>query len=277
MARWTVGRMMLGIAGIAVLLGGYCALEAYQEGCTFVCSRHTQCASNERNVILSILGYVHAKGSFPTGTWPNPDLLPEERLSWYYGISDDLDYQGLSRAVDSTAPWYGPANAPVAGTRLGVLACPDAPRTLSGGLIPTAYIGIAGLGTDAPILPEGHPRAGIFGYDRRTTLKDITDGAAFTMVLAESDRVQGSWLAGGPATVRGLDPADQPYLGPRRPFGGRHQPRGTKGANVAFADGSVRFIPDTIDPRIFEAFSTIAGDESLPPDLFRQEPIPAGG
>jgi hypothetical protein len=33
---------------------------------------------------------------------------------------------------------------------------------------------------------------------------------------------------------------------------------------VAFADGSVRFLHDTIDPGVFEGLSTIAGGEVLP-------------
>ncbi len=33
---------------------------------------------------------------------------------------------------------------------------------------------------------------------------------------------------------------------------------------VAFADGSVRFLRETIDPKVFEAISTIAGGEGLP-------------
>ncbi len=84
------------------------------------------------------------------------------------------------------------------------------------------------------------------------------------MVLAESGRVRDSWLAGGPATVRGLDRTEQPYIGPGRQFGGLHvATSGSQGVNVAFADGSVRFLPATIDPRIFEAISTIAGHEDL--------------
>jgi len=125
---------------------------------------------------------------------------------------------------------------------------------------PTPYIGIAGLGTDAPLLPKGDPRAGVFGYDRQTTIADIKDGLGTTMLVAESGRMSGSWLAGGPATVRGLNPDEQPYLGPGRQFGGRH--RG--GAMIGLADGSVRFVSESIDPKVFEALSTIAGGEKIP-------------
>ena len=33
---------------------------------------------------------------------------------------------------------------------------------------------------------------------------------------------------------------------------------------VAMADGSVRFLSGQIDPRVFEAISTVAGGEPLP-------------
>ena len=62
------------------------------------------------------------------------------------------------------------------------------------------------------------------------------------------------------ATVRGLDPAKQPYIGPGRQFGGLHE--GV--AVVAMADGSVRFVAESIDPKVFEAISTIAGGEQVP-------------
>jgi prepilin-type processing-associated H-X9-DG protein len=118
---------------------------------------------------------------------------------------------------------------------------------------------------DAPTLSRSSPRAGVFGYDRATRPMDITDGLAMTMMVAETWDACGSWLAGGPATVRGLDSARRPYLGPGRQFGGLH--RG--GAGVLFADGSVRFVTDSIDPRVFEALSSIAGGETLPEDWDR--------
>jgi prepilin-type processing-associated H-X9-DG protein len=79
-------------------------------------------------------------------------------------------------------------------------------------------------------------------------------------MLAESGRVTGSWLQGGPATVRGLDPTIMPYIGPGRQFGGLHD--GV--AVIAMADGSVRVVSESIAPKTFDAFSTIAGGEEVP-------------
>ena len=79
------------------------------------------------------------------------------------------------------------------------------------------------------------------------------------MMLAETTFANGPWTAAGPATMRGLDTKRQPYIGAGRQFGGAH----SAGALVAFADGSVRFLPDRIDPNILEAIATIAGSEAL--------------
>ena len=118
-----------------------------------------------------------------------------------------------------------------------------------------SYVGIAGLGSDTPWLPIRHPRAGIFGYDRQTRVNELKDGTSTTMLLAETAVDNGIWSAGGSATVRGLDPSRQPYIGPGLQFGG---------LMVAFADGSVRFIKETIAPKIFEVLSRVAGNEELP-------------
>ena len=227
--------------------------------------RRTQCASNLRNIVLGVLQYAGNEGSLPTGTWPNASLPPEKRLSWYAAILPYIECQDLRNQLDLTQTWDGASNQPIAGTPIGLLRCPDVRDGHPAGPMPTPYIGIAGVGTDAPILDKKDPRAGVFGYDRRTTLADIKDGTSSTLVIAESRRVAGTWLTGGWATVRGLDPADQPYVGPGRQFGGI----GPAGAmNAAFADGSVRSIRQSIDPKILEALSTKAGGEALPPGLF---------
>jgi prepilin-type processing-associated H-X9-DG protein len=263
MRHFTIQRLMLTIAVVAVVLGGFIGLARMADRASIgrVYSPRAHCQSNLRNIAFALLGYLGAQEgekAFPNGTWPNPSLPPEKRLSWYAVITPYLDHPILD-AMDRIQPWDNQSNDPIACTRIELLVCPIAVAP-QGGRLPTPYIGIAGLGTDAPFLPKGHPRAGVFGYERGTTLAEITDGAAYTMIVVESARVRGSWLAGGPATVRGLDTAELPYIGRGQQFGGVHP----SGMNAAFADGSVRFVNDTINPRVLEALSTIAGGETVP-------------
>jgi prepilin-type processing-associated H-X9-DG protein len=80
------------------------------------------------------------------------------------------------------------------------------------------------------------------------------------MAIIETASKNGPWRAAGLSTIRGLDRTRLPYLGRAHQFGGLH--RG--GAMVGFADGSVRFIRETIEPGVLESISTIAGAEQLP-------------
>jgi Protein of unknown function (DUF1559) len=222
--------------------------------------RQRQCESNFRKTALALLGCCKSVGSFPLGTVQNPDLKPTDRLGLYVPLSPYLNFPELYNSIDQAQPWNRDFNGSLARVRIEVLTCPNATPVESKAPKPTTSIGIAGLGTDAPLLPTADPRAGVFGFDRQTTLADIKDGAANTMMLAESGRAIGSWLQGGGATVRGLDPAKKPYIGPGRQFGGLHD--GV--AIVVMADGSVRFVSESVDPKVFEALSTMAGGEQVP-------------
>src|SRR5439155_15062261 len=129
--------------------------------------------------------------------------------------------------------------------------CPaDAHRSTSALPYKTNFVGIAGIGKDAALLPITDKRAGVFGYDRFTRTADIRDGTSVTMMVAETALDTGPWLAGGPPSVRGLNPNVLPYIGKNRQFGGLHHGC----VMVLFADGSVRFLKEGIDLSTFEAF-----------------------
>jgi prepilin-type processing-associated H-X9-DG protein len=239
-----------------------------------------RCRNSLSQLALALCGYQGARGAFPPATLADCTLPPEQRVSWVPLVLSWTDYfQAIRYLFESDRPWDAPENRlpriefaaleepvqivcsaePPAFPR--GLSCPANHCEVRQGLPgPIHYVGIGGLGTDALSLPDGHPRAGIFGYYRRTRMADIKDGAATTMLLAETTSANGPWTAGGSATARGLDPGSRPYIGPGRQFGGSH--RG--GAMVAFADGSVRFLRETIDAVAFEGLSTIAGGEVLP-------------
>ena len=62
--------------------------------------------------------------------------------------------------------------------------------------------------------------------------------------------------AGGRPTIRAL--TKKPYIDGPDGLGGHPE-----GCQVGFADGSVRFISKTVDPKVLEAMTTIAGGENV--------------
>ncbi len=269
--RLTARRLMVAVGLSAVLLAATLLAQR-----VFDAGHRAACRQNLGQIGMSLIGYSVYHGSFPAGTVQNDRLPPGRRLSWLVSLWPYVE--GWSWLLDRSEPWDSDANRltrghghgeePQAVGRIALLTCPAADRAAAEH-VPgwTWYVGIAGVGRDAPALPDGHPRAGVFGYDRRTKPTDIKDGASTTIMLAETALANGPWTAGGPATVRGLDPSHQPYIGRRRQFGGTH--RG--GVMAAMADGSVRFVGKSIDPKVFEALATVAGGEALPED-WRSDP-----
>ncbi|MGL6095968.1 MAG: DUF1559 domain-containing protein [Fimbriiglobus sp.] len=199
------------------------------------------------------------RDAVPAGTVVNPLLPPDLRLSWAAAALLVLDQRTqptaeLSEKIDRSAAWDAGPNAAVGGTRVGGFVCPANPTAGAN----TQYLGMAGLNPDAAGLdlgPPVQPRAGCFRYDAPTPFAAIADGLSQTILFAETNRDLGPWLRGGPSTVRGLDIADGSAvpIGVGGQFGGNH----FGGANLGFADGSVRFLTDKMSPDVFRKLVTI--------------------
>jgi prepilin-type processing-associated H-X9-DG protein len=276
--RHALKRPLILVLGI-VLVSATAGLIAWASRGARESGLRAQCANRMRQTALALLSYSFGKGNFPPCTIPRPALPPERRLSWYVTILNHTDYtQGISIEFNVDRPWdshenlcprvirfptRGPRSVVESGPlpRFPFYRCPAISNTPTDFLPELAsYVGIAGIGIDAPYLLKGHPHAGIFGYNRSISIRDITDGLSTTMILAETKMNSGPWTASGTATVRGLDPSRQPYIGRGLQFGGLHR----DGVMVAMADGSVQFLRETIEPKVFEALSTVAGGETLP-------------
>lgn len=232
---------------------------------------HDACVNNLKMIGFGLQQYASVNdNAFPYGTIVNESLPPQRRLSWFVGITPFLEQWVW--LINTTRAWDDVENRVTRGrgvdgeepprivARYSVLTCPMArepkPAPMPG---LTSYVGITGLGRDSASLPKNDPRAGFFGYDRQTFFNDVRDGLATTMAVAETTE-RGTWTAGGTHTLRGLDQARRPYMGRGRQFGGNHRGQ----TIVLFVDGSVRSLRESIDPKVFEALSTIAGGESLP-------------
>lgn len=234
-----------------------------------------QCANNLGSLALAIGNYQDSHSAFPTAAedkasaaWhgeterafpraaeDSSDLPPEKRLSWIVHIWPYVEAGSLYWKMDHKSGWGAEENRFAALDAPKILNCPGhfAPPTSS--FAPTCYVGITGIGTDAIHLPLGDGHAGFFGYERILKREDLKDRAGSTLMVVETSQVHGAWTAAGSATTRSLIPDGTPYIGAGGQFGGNHR----KGANVAFADGSVRLIEPFIDPALWEAMATLSG------------------
>jgi prepilin-type processing-associated H-X9-DG protein len=218
----------------------------------------TECQNNLKLLAISVHNYHDTIRHFPLAGAPNPDLPPERRLSWFVSIGPYVEATDLFLRMDGKKAWDAEENRYLALTMVPLLQCPGYPeRPPQSTLSPAHYVGSAGLGNDAAMLPSGDPSAGFFGFERKLTTADI-EGHASTLLLAiETSKASGAWSAAGPPTVRGLILDESPLLGAQGQFGGNHRDR----ANLAFADGSVRFFRDSSDANVLKLMATLAGSK----------------
>ena len=216
-----------------------------------------QCQNNLHQLMVGVhTSHDNSPGEkagkvFPTGC-VGPGTAADERLSWMVAVLPYLEQGPLYQQFDMNAGYEG--NLPAARNTVTTLLCPAGREAV--GSTTTHYIAMAGIGTDAAGRQAGAAGNGFMGYDRPTSVAAIRDGTSNTIALLETRSALGPWARGGTATVRGFDPADVPWCGDRRPFGGH--PGGTQAAMV---DGSVRFLRSDIDPQVLVAAITVAGGE----------------
>jgi prepilin-type processing-associated H-X9-DG protein len=256
------------------------------------------CANNLRQLGLASHSHHGQHGRLPPALKPAPSD-PLYHLSWLARLLPDLGEGPLWQTVlaeyaANPRPLRRPRHTAL-GRVVTAYACPADPVAREAWPLPgsdatnlvafTSYLGNIGRSyrtQDGVVVPV----AGV-------ALTDITDGTANTLLAGErppsADRLYGWWYAArgqgdtgsldyvlGAAEVNGV-PASYPQY--RRacgggPFGfappapgdicsvfrfGSHHPGG---ANLAFCDGSVRFLPYSADT-ILPALATRAGGESV--------------
>jgi len=221
--------------------------------------------------------------SVPAGTIMNPALLPEQRLSWVVELLPTFNQKrqetsSLLAQFDRQQAWDSPANTKPSVIVLPTLNCyANTLRAPEGKPAFTQYVGSGGVGVSSPydvgvpfpfapggsgpiVYPSG---SGCFHYNAQTPFLAISDGLSATILFGEISTNPGPWIRGGPSTIRALDTKSDALklTGVGGQFGGNHN----NGTNFGYADYSVRFHTDQIDPNVLRRLFTIAGDGNEAP------------
>ncbi len=216
-------------------------------------------AQNLESLGEQVTRYQREKGHFPPALWTTSGKTEtnEERFSWLAGLDPALK-EDRSLLPQWNLSWRDPLNDRFVRRRRQELLNPAIRLQASPDRYPASHIvGIAGVGHDAPKLPANDPRAGIFGINRSTSVKDVTDGLSNTMLAAGITGKLSSW-ADGNASFRPF--VLEPYINGPDGFGSGQK----NGMYVLMADGSVRFLNKKTEPTIIRRMAAIA--DALPMD-----------
>ena len=136
---------------------------------------------------------------------------------------------------------------------------------------PTHYVGVAGIGLDAASYSRNDPatkiKRGIFSNDGSASLDEIRKGRGLSntmaMIQIPHDGVTGvsPWIAGGGATLRGVPEKNSiaPFILSRDKNDKPIEHQGKRGTFVLMADGSARFVDQTVSDDVFKAMATVQG------------------
>jgi prepilin-type processing-associated H-X9-DG protein len=245
-----------------------------------------KCANNLKQMGLSLLGYHDTNKQFPRGGYAStavPDGAITTKLSWSASVLPWLEQDAVFRTIRGDLPYTDPANLPAGQTVLAVFLCPTSPRDSlwrpSAELPGTQYArsdygalnGERGLRSPTA---SNSPERGVLIMEKPLSLADITDGASQTILVGEApEGIHGNWISvrnvfdqSAPVSERHSDVSPYPSCwipGVFCDYGQEISSYHAGGAQTVFADGSVHFLPSTMDNAVLAALCSRAGGEPV--------------
>ena len=216
--------------GVALLLP---AVQAARES-----ARRMQCGNNLKQIALALHNYHEANGSFPPAYTVDANGKPLH--SWRTLILPFLDQEGLYRQIDLNEPWDSPKNQAFNQMILPTYHCATNSNPMD-----CSYVAIVGPNT-------------IFQGPNGVKIPAITDGMSNTLMIVEVRGNTKSWME--PVDLDATTMRFQLNASPTDP--GSFHPGGM---NASLADGSVRFLSQSVDPKLIKSMTTINGNEPVQP------------
>ncbi len=197
-------------------------------------AQRMQDQNNLKQLALAMHNYAEANGSFPPAVLYGPDGTTPH--SWRLALLPYVEQEGLYRQYNFNEPWDSPINRRVLEQAPAIFRSPSEDQRSKN----SSYFVLTGPDT-------------IYSDKQGTKVVEIPDGTSNTLLIVEAQR-----------DVPWTKPEDIDYV-PSQPLpklGGFFP----GGFNAAFADGSVRFLYDTIDEKMLRALITKAGGEPINPE-----------
>ncbi len=294
---FTLVELLVVIAIVGVLVAFLLpAIQSAREA-----ARRAHCMNNLKQIGLALHQHHDAYGKFPPGWVQAPFIVPHGKIiqgghGFFPFLLPFLEQTALADVYRWDKRAQGPENQPVATMQLKIVQCPSAQPdrwvtevedsknySYGGKGACTDYTGIREIDTrlvDLGLVDQPANHQGVLAQNYLTRFSEITDGASQTILVTESAGRPEMWRAGrlvpdiiapGAVWVGGtlifgqgssLDGATKPGPCPIN-CTNDHETYSFHplGANAVFADGSLHFLKDDIDIRIFARLVTRAGGE----------------
>ncbi|WDI43856.1 DUF1559 domain-containing protein [Bremerella sp. P1] len=295
---FTLVELLVVIAIIGILIA--LLLPAVQQARE--AARRMQCSNNLKQMGLACHNYMDiSQGSFPPGSYYKLQSGQWDSHGWAVAILPFIEQNALYDQYNFSLNPLAAAHQDIRRTVVDGYICPSfngASTNTSGSLFSDGalftYQGIAGVYFNDSTLDQNLPgnaghgmitSNGVFRINGERRAADIVDGLSNTIMIGDythSDRTGVNsgfpgnvrvWIAGTTSTVNGalynLKIIYEDTINSRRdrndgiafnhlPFTSKHP----GGANFAAADGSVHFLPETINFDVYRAVATINGGET---------------